>query len=167
MGIAILPFPASLCLSCCNILFNNKKERPIFRAQKKELWDVYAENIVPLGVTIVAQWKQIWLVSMRMQVQSQVSLSGAGILCCHGLWHRSQTWLGSRVAVAVACAVSCSWPGNFHMPWVWPWKAKKKKKKKEPKIKNKNNKNIFPPDMDDVDSWRFPNLAVYAILEVP
>ena len=53
------------------------------------------------GVPIVAQWKQTQLVSMR-RVQSLASLSGSRIRCCHELWCRSQTQLGSGVAVAVA-----------------------------------------------------------------
>jgi len=45
-------------------------------------------------VPIVAQWKRIQLVSMRMQVQSLA-------LHCRELWCRSQRRLGSRIAVAV------------------------------------------------------------------
>ena len=60
---------------------------------------------------------------------------GLRIWCCHEQWCRSQMWLGSNVAVAVAQASSCSWfhpwPGNLHMPWVWPETAKKKKKERE------------------------------------
>ena len=48
-----------------------------------------------VGVPIEAQQKQIGLVSMRTQVQSLASLSGLRIQCCHELWYRSQTWLGS------------------------------------------------------------------------
>lgn len=53
------------------------------------------------GIPVVAQREQIWLVSMRMQVWSLALLSGLRILCCHELWCRSKTWLGSDVAVAV------------------------------------------------------------------
>ena len=52
------------------------------------------------GVPIMAQWKQTQLVSMR-RVQSLASLSGSRIRCCHELWCRSQTQLGSGLAVAV------------------------------------------------------------------
>ena len=49
---------------------------------------------------------------MRLRVQSLALLSGLRIRCCCELWCRSQMWLGSRVAVAVAVAVvqasSCS-----------------------------------------------------------
>ena len=36
----------------------------------------------------MAQWKQIQLVSMRMQVLSLASLSGLRIQRCRELWHR-------------------------------------------------------------------------------
>jgi len=55
-----------------------------------------------MGVPVMAQWKQIWLVSMRTQVRSLASLSGLRIQCCRELWCRSQMWLGSGIAVAVA-----------------------------------------------------------------
>ena len=42
-----------------------------------------------LGVPVVAQQKQIWLVSMRTQVQSLALLSGLRIPHWHKLWHRS------------------------------------------------------------------------------
>ena len=45
---------------------------------------------------------------MRTRVRSLASLSGSGTRRCHVLWCRSQTQLGSRVAVAVAKAASCS-----------------------------------------------------------
>ena len=54
------------------------------------------------GVPTVAKQKQTLLVSLKMQVQSLALLGGLGIWHCHELWCRSQTWLGSRVAVAEA-----------------------------------------------------------------
>ena len=70
-----------------------------------------------IGVPIVAQWKWIWLASMRTKVWSLASLSGLGIQHCRVLWCRTQTWLGSGVAVAVAQAGGYSsedsWPGNL------------------------------------------------------
>ena len=48
------------------------------------------------------------LVAMRMQDRSLASLCGLRIRRCHELWCRSQTWLGSGVAVAVAQVGSCS-----------------------------------------------------------
>ena len=56
------------------------------------------------GVPVVAQWKWIWLVSTRTQVQSLASLSGLRSRRCHELWYRLQTQLGSQVAVAVVLA---------------------------------------------------------------
>ena len=57
----------------------------------------------------MAQRKRIQLVSMRMPVQSLASVSGSGCGVGHRrgldpvwLWCRSQTWLGSCMAVAVA-----------------------------------------------------------------
>ena len=47
-----------------------------------------------IGVSIVAQWKQTRLVSMRIQVQFLASLSGLRIHCCCELWCRSQVQLG-------------------------------------------------------------------------
>ena len=58
------------------------------------------------GDPVVAQWKLIWLGSMRMQIpwggQILASISGLRIQCCCDLWYRLQTNLGSGVAVAVA-----------------------------------------------------------------
>ena len=53
-------------------------------------------------VPFVAQWKQIWPVSIRMQVRSLASLSRLRIQCCHELWCRLQMWLRSCFAVVVA-----------------------------------------------------------------
>ena len=49
----------------------------------------------------MAQQKLICLASMRTWVRSLASISGLRIPHCHELWCRSQTRLGSRVAVAV------------------------------------------------------------------
>ena len=46
--------------------------------------------------------------TMRLQVRSLASLSGLRMQHCGELWCRSQTWLGSGVAVAVAQAGSYS-----------------------------------------------------------
>ena len=68
----------------------------------KEVSDItYYSSINISGLTIVAQWKLIWLASVWMQVQSLPLLSGLEILCCHELWCRSQLWLGSRVPVSI------------------------------------------------------------------
>ena len=50
----------------------------------------------------MAQQKQTQLVSVRMQVRSLASLSGLRIQHYHELWCKSQMWLGSQVAMAVA-----------------------------------------------------------------
>ena len=57
---------------------------------------------------IVAQQKQIRLVTMRLQVCSLASISGLRIQHCYELWYRSWTWLRSGIAVAVVWASSCS-----------------------------------------------------------
>ena len=54
------------------------------------------------GVPVVAQQKRIQLGTMRMRVPSLASLRGLRIWRCRELWCRSQTWLGSHVAIAVA-----------------------------------------------------------------
>ena len=46
--------------------------------------------------------------SIHEDVGSIPGLDRSGIWRCHELWCRSQTWLGSRVAVAVAWASGCS-----------------------------------------------------------
>ena len=65
-----------------------------------------------LGVPTVSQRKPIWLVFMRMQVQSLDLLSGlrigVAVSCCHEVWCGLQTWLGSGIAVTVSWACSCS-----------------------------------------------------------
>ena len=53
------------------------------------------------GVPIVEQQKQIRLGTMMLWVRSLASLSGLRIQRCYELWCRSQTWLGSHVAVAL------------------------------------------------------------------
>ena len=45
---------------------------------------------------------QIWLGTMRLRVRSLASLSGLRIWCCCELWYRSQTLLGSGIAVALS-----------------------------------------------------------------
>ena len=50
----------------------------------------------------MAQQKRIQLGTMRLRVRSLASLSGIRIQCCPELWCRSQTRLGSAIAVALA-----------------------------------------------------------------
>ena len=63
-----------------------------------------------LGVPIVAQRKQIWLVSMRKRVHSLASLHGWRIWPCHELWCRpaatAPIWpLARKLPYAVAAAL--------------------------------------------------------------
>ena len=58
-------------------------------------------NKSDFGVPTMAQRKQIGLGTMRFRVRSLALLSGLSIRCCHELWCRLQTRLGSGVAVAV------------------------------------------------------------------
>ena len=60
------------------------------------------------GVPVAAQKKRIQLGtmrlqvrSMRLQVRSLAFFRGLRIWCCHELWCRLQTWLGSGIAVAM------------------------------------------------------------------
>ena len=92
----------------------------------------------------MAQQKQIQLGTMRFQVRSLASISGLRIQCCRELWCRSQTWLGSDVAVAVveAHSYSSNWTpslGTSTCLGCSPKKQKKKKKKKKNKKEKKSH----------------------------
>ena len=52
-----------------------------------------------------------------MLVPSLASLSGLRIWRCRELWYRSQTQLGSHVAVAVAVAVAVVKAGSYNSEW--------------------------------------------------
>ena len=54
------------------------------------------------GAPIVVQQKRIQLGTMRLWVRYLASLSGLKIWPCHELWCKSQIWLGSYTAVAMA-----------------------------------------------------------------
>ena len=86
----------------------------------------------------MAQWQQTQLMSMEMQVQSLALLSGLMIWHCRELWSRSQMWLGFRIAVVVAQAISCS---SDLTPSLGI--ALKKTKTKKQKIKNPVHKTIL------------------------
>ena len=82
------------------------------------------------GVPVVAQQKRIWLVSMRMWVQSLATLSGSGIRGCRELWCRSQAssdplllWLWYRPA-----AVAPIQPLAWELPYADGAALKSKKK---------------------------------------
>ena len=72
-----------------------------------------------LGVPIMAQSKRIWLVSLRMQVQSLASLSRWKILSCRELWCR---------LAAEALIQPLAWEPPYVQ--VCPYKKRQKKKKK-------------------------------------
>ena len=78
---------------------------------------------------------------MRMQFQSLALLSELGIWHCCELWCRSQIWLGSLVAVAVAQAGSCSshLTPSPELPYVTGMAIKRKRKEK----KKGNEENVF------------------------
>ena len=68
------------------------------------LYSCIIENVIG-GVPLVAQWKQIQLVTMRFQVQSLALLSGLRIQRCCELWCRLQMrldlallWLWCKLA---------------------------------------------------------------------
>ena len=84
-----------------------------------------------LGVSVVVQWKQIQLVSMRMPVRSPASLSGSGIRCCHELWCRSQTWLRSTLLRLWRrpAAVALIRPLGWELPYGMNMALKSKKKR--------------------------------------
>ena len=81
-----------------------------------EVWKWWKATTHTIGVVKIPEFwssrcvtaETIRLVSIRMQVWSLASLSGSGIWRCPELWCRSQTWLGSCVAVVVVQASSCS-----------------------------------------------------------
>ena len=82
------------------------------------------------GVPVVVQGKQSQLGPMRLQVRSLASLSGSEIQCCQEQWCRSQTQLGSQVAVAVALTQPLAWEPP-HATGAGPLQKKQKKKKKK------------------------------------
>ena len=71
---------------------------------------------------------------MRLQVQSLASLSGVRIRRCCELWCRSQTWLRSGVAVAVAQAghYSSDSTPSLGTSICHRWDPKKKKRRVQP-----------------------------------
>ena len=91
-------------------------------------------KITRLGVPIMVQWKQIWLVSMRMWVWSLALLSGLGDLALLWLWSR---------LVAKAPILPLSWELTYAVGATL--KSKNKKTKTNPhKETNKWNKRKKP-----------------------
>ena len=86
---------------------------------------------------------------MRLQVQSLALPSGLKIRCCQGLQCRSQTWLGSGVAVALAQAGSNSSNqtpslGTSICRGRGPQRTKDKKNKIKYPIIDKQTYRLFP-----------------------
>ena len=88
-----------------------------------------------IGVSIVEQWKQIRLGTMRLQVQSLAVLSGLRIWHCPKLWCRSQ--YGSDLMLLWL------WPTAIAPTWLLAWElpyatgaALNRKKNKKTKTKN-------------------------------
>ena len=74
------------------------------RREKEPRFDIHHRKhlkYLVTGVPVVAQWKWIWLASMRTKVWSLALLSRLRIQRCHELWCRSQTRLGSDIAVTI------------------------------------------------------------------
>ena len=78
--------------SCCTANIRRKalQERAIllifFYSCQPDSERIKRRNRERRGVPVVAQQKRIQLVSMRMQVLFQASLSGSGSQCCQELW---------------------------------------------------------------------------------
>ena len=70
---------------------------------------------------------------MRLWVWFLAFLSGLRIRCCHELWCRLQTWLGSGIAVAVAVAggYSSDLTPSLGISICQGWGPKQKKRKKK------------------------------------
>ena len=104
---------------------------------------IYLNKTIIWGVPIMAQWKRIWLVSMRTQVWSLASLSRLRIQWCHEL----------------SCGVGRRRGSDLALLWLWLWRrptataiihplaweppyatgvALNKEKKKEKRKKRKN-----------------------------
>ena len=94
-----------ICLLALSYLVinTNSRERVTFIKRTK----VSKARINWVGFPFWLFRQQTQLGSMRMWVQSLASISGLRIQRCRELWHRSQTRLGSRMAVAVV------WAGGY------------------------------------------------------
>ena len=89
------------------------------------------------GVPVLAQWKRIRLGTIRLRVSSLASFNGLRIWHCHELWFRSQTWLGSCVAVAVAVGWSSDSTSSLGTSICLRCGLKKQKEKKKKKKKDR------------------------------
>ena len=91
----------------------------------------------------MAQQKQIRLRTMQFRVPSLASLSGLKVWHCLELRCRSQTWLGSDIAAAVAVVLagSCSsnWTPSLGTSICHGYGLKKLKKKERERGKTGNS----------------------------
>ena len=105
----------------------------------------------------MVQWKQIRLGTMRLWVRSLVLLRGLTIWRCRELWCRSQTQLGSRVAMAVVQAISCSSDLTLSLGTSEGVVLKKQTKTKNKQTKNNSEK------YQDLILQLLPSLIIYAL----
>ena len=98
----------------------------------EEAWKGEAVKEVSQGVLIMAQWLTNPTSIHEDAGLIPVLLSGLRTQHCHELWCRSQTQLGSGIAVAVVQASSHSsdWTPSLGIPYALGGALKKKKKKK-------------------------------------
>ena len=77
--------------------------------------------------------QQLMKLTMRMWVRSLVLLSGLMIWRCCELCCRSQMWLGSRIAMALAQAggYSSNWTPRWEPPYATSEALKRQKDKKK------------------------------------
>ena len=121
-----LSFLAFLCVSSSSKIHRSSigREERVSKIPKRRVPVVAAQLLTnPLG-------------TMWFWVQSLALLSELKIWCCHELWCRSQSWLGSGVAVTVAQVNSCSSNqtpslGTSICHGCGPKKTKDKEKKRE------------------------------------
>ena len=108
-----------------------KKKIKCFEDTEKLEHCVLLMRVLNRGVLVLAQWEQIWLASMKTQVQSLASLSGLRVQHCCDLWCSLQTWLRSGIAVAVVWVSGYSSDSTSALGtsicWGWPEKDQKKK----------------------------------------
>ena len=116
----------------CHIVLR-EEETP--SSTKWSLRSTAVTNPTRIHEAVAAPQLQTQLGSMRMQVRSLTSISRLRIRHCCELWCRSQTWLGSSVAVAVVRLAA----GARIRPLAWVQYAvgcslkKQKKTNKKPK----------------------------------
>ena len=75
-------------------------------------WRRNTEDQVFLGVPIMAQWKRIWLASMRTRVQCLALLSGLRI------WHYCEVWCSHRCSSDPM--LLCLWCRPAATALIWP-----------------------------------------------